>query len=214
MEIFFLRHGETLWNREKRVQGSTPHVDLTEFGVKLAELTREGFAAKGIRFDKAFTSPLRRALHTAEIVMQGQSCPLVVEPRLREMGFGPYEGTIIADGFFVDANIRACFREPQRYAPPPGAESFAAVEARLVDFMEGELRPLEGSCERVLVVSHGGMMRTVLRHLLKTPLSEYWNGRQPNCCVHIVKLEGGQFSLVRQTEVFYDPAIAATVPSV
>ena len=113
MLICFLRHGETLWNREKRIQGTTPHTDLTDFGVRLAEWTRDGLAARGIRFDRAYTSPLRRAAHTAEIILRGQGCPLVADARLREMAFGPYEGTTMGDGRWEDENIRAMFQDPE-----------------------------------------------------------------------------------------------------
>ena len=214
MDIYFLRHGETLWNREKRLQGSTPHTDLTDFGIRLAEWTRDGLKARGISFDRAYTSPLRRARHTAEIVARGLGLEPADDPRLREMDFGKYEGSLIRDGGFADGNIRNCFRDPERYSPPTGAESFDEVEARLAAFLDDEMRPLEGTCARVLAVSHGGFMRMLVRHLLRTPLSVFWDGRQPNCCVHIVRLEGGVFSLVEQGAVFYDPALAATVPSV
>ena len=186
MLICFLRHGETLWNREKRIQGTTPHTDLTDFGVRLAEWTRDGLAARGIRFDRAYTSPLRRAAHTAEIILRGQGCPLVADARLREMAFGPYEGTTMGDGRWEDENIRAMFQDPENYRAPDGAETF-----------------------EVLAVSHGGLMRTLLRILQKTPLTSYWQGRQPNCCAHLVSLEKGVFSLVGQSVVFYDAAQAA-----
>ena len=214
MLIYFLRHGETMWNRESRIQGTTPYTDLTDFGVRLAELTRDGMAARDLRFDRAYTSPLRRAAHTAEIVMRGQTCPLIIDDRVREMSFGKYEGTRIGDGLWEDDNIRALFRNPPAYVPPPGAETPDDVQERFQDFLQGEILPREGTCERILVVCHGGIMRTVLRYLLHTPLKDYWNGRQPNCCVHIAKLENGAFSLVEQSAVFYDPDLAATVPSV
>lgn len=214
MLIYFLRHGETPWNRESRIQGTTPHTDLTDFGVRLAELTRDGFAARGIRFDRAYTSPLRRAAHTAEIVLAGQACPLVADERLREMGFGPYEGTRMGDGRWADDNIRAMFRDPENYRPPPGAETFDDVARRLADFLQNELAPLEGGCRTVLAVSHGGLMRTLLRVLRKTPLAAYWNGRQPNCCAHIVSLEKGVFTLVEQSVVLYDAELAEKALSV
>ncbi len=213
MLIYFLRHGETPWNREARLQGATPYTDLTDFGVHLAELTRDGFAAQGIRFDRAYTSPLRRAVHTAEIVLRGQDCPLVADARLREMGFGRYEGSQIRDGFWEDDNVRTLFQDPANYHPPAEAETFEAVSARVSDFLENELSPLEGSCRNILAVSHGGFMRSLLLILRKTPLGDYWKGRQPNCCVHIVLLEKGVFSLVRQSAVFYDAELAKTVPS-
>lgn len=214
MDIYFLRHGETQWNHEKRLQGSTPYTDLTDFGVRLAEWTRDGFKARGVSFDRAYTSPLLRARHTAEIVARGLGLEPVDDARLREMDFGAYEGSLIRDGEFADDNIRNCFRDPPRYVPPPGAESFEEVEARLAAFLADEMRPLEGKCAKVLAVSHGYFMRMLVRHMMRAPLASIRGGRQPNCCVHIVRLEGGVFHLVEQGVVFYDQALAATVPSV
>ena len=52
MEIYFLRHGETEWNRERRIQGSTEWTDLTGDGVRLAEETLGGMLAQGLTFDR------------------------------------------------------------------------------------------------------------------------------------------------------------------
>ncbi len=214
MTIYFLRHGETAWNRERRLQGSTYGIDLTDFGVRLSEWTRDGFAARGIRIDRAYTSPFRRAAHTAEIVMAGSSCPLVTDDRLREMCFGAYEGTRIGNDHWVDDNVRLLFQDPDHYLPPAGAESFAEVDARIRDFLDNEIAPLEGSCENVLAVSHGGLLRALLRSLQNLPLARFWVGRQPNCCIHIVRCVGGAFSLVEQSATFYDTKLAATLSSV
>lgn len=214
MLIYFLRHGETMWNRESRIQGTTPYTDLTDFGVRLAELTLDGITARDLKFDRVYVSPLRRAMHTAEIVMRGQTCPLIVDDRVREMSFGKYEGTRIGDGLWEDDNIRSLFRNPPAYVPPPGAEALDDVLVRFTDFLEKEIMPLEGTCGNVLVVCHGGIMRTVLRYMLHTPVEKYWDGRQPNCCVHIVSLKDGNFTLEEQSAVFYDSALAAKVPSV
>ncbi len=214
MRIYFIRHGETLWNKEKKIQGTTPYTDLTDFGVKLAEMTREGLAMRSIRFDRAYTSPLRRAVHTAEIILEGQSCPLVADSRLREMGFGCYEGTKIGEGLWADDNIRAMFTNPVNYRPPEGAETFESVAERLRDFLDNEIRPLESTCENILAISHGGAMRTLVRLMLDIPLAAYWKGRQPNCCSHIISLDHGLFTLLEQSAVFYDTRLAASVPSV
>ena len=214
MRIYFIRHGETFWNREKKIQGTTPYTDLTDFGVKLAEMTREGLAMRSIRFDRAYTSPLRRAVHTAEIILAGQPCPLIVDNRLREMGFGEYEGTGIGEGLWADDNIRAMFNDPANYRPPQDADTFEAVAERLKDFLDNEIKPLEGTCENILAISHGGAMRSLLRILLDTPLAAYWKGRQPNCCAHILSLEHGRFTLLEQSVVIYDTTLAASVPTV
>ena len=92
LEVHFLRHGETAWNRAKVLQGSIPYTELTARGVRMAEETARGMAAAGIRYDKIYVSHLRRAYRTAEIVAKAQGMKPVVDTRLREMGMGKYEG--------------------------------------------------------------------------------------------------------------------------
>ena len=202
MEVFFLRHGETEWNAEKRIQGSTDWTDLTDAGVRVAEATRDGMRARGLTFDRLYSSPYRRALHTAQVLGAGLGLEPIVDRRLCEISFGPYEGTIYSEGRFADDNIRCCFQDPPRYVAPEGAESFDAVAARVKDFFDSELTPLAGRFTRVLAVAHGGILRTVLRLAAQIPLEEFWKGTQPNCCSHIVDLTGGHLSLKARSVVF------------
>ena len=202
MEVYFLRHGETEWNRERRIQGSTEWTDLTEEGVRLAEATRYGMLAQGMTFDRIYSSPYRRALHTARILAEGFGLDPVIDDRLREISFGPYEGTRYGEGLFVDDNIRACFLDPPRYVARDGAEPFAAVAARVRDFVDRELSPISETCSRVLVVAHGGILRTVLGLASDRPLADFWKGPQPNCCAHVVTLADGRLALKARAVVF------------
>ena len=201
MEVYLLRHGETPWNREKKIQGSTEWVDLNDFGVELAERTRDGLLAEGVTFDRVFTSPLRRALHTARIIADGYG--LVPEPddRLKEMNFGRYEGTCMLEGAFADSNIRACFKDPPSFVPD-GGESFDDLLTRADEFIREVLLPLEGNVGRVLVVSHGAFMRSLIRCVTDRPLKDYWQGVQPNCCVHIVEILNGNLSVREMSRTF------------
>ena len=202
MEIYFLRHGETEWNRERRIQGSTEWTDLTEDGVRAAETTRNGMLEQGLTFDRVFSSPYRRALHTAQLVGAGFGLEPIVDSRLREISFGPYEGTRYGEGLFADDNIRACFLDTPRYVARDGAEPFAAVTARVRDFIGETLAPLAATCTRVLAVTHGGILRTVLGLVTDRPLADFWKGAQPNCCAHVVMLDGGALSLKARAVAF------------
>ena len=202
MEVYFLRHGETAWNRERRIQGSTGWTDLTDDGVRLAEATLHGMLAQGLKFDRIFTSPYLRALHTAKIIGEGFGLEPTADDRLCGISFGPYEGTHYSDGLFVDDNIRACFRDPPNYVARDGAESFETVAARVRDFMENVLGPLAATCSRVLVVAHGGILRTVVGIATGRPLADFWKGHQPNCCAHVATLDESGFSLKAQSVVF------------
>ena len=203
MEIYFLRHGETAWNRERRIQGSTEWTDLTEEGGRLAEETLSGMLAQGLTFERIFSSPYCRALHTAQILGAGFGLAPIVDERLREISFGPYEGTRYGEGLFADDNIRACFLDPPRYVAPDGAEPFDAVATRVRDFIDRTLAPLADMCTRVLVVAHGGILRTVLRLTGDLSLADFWQGPQPNCCVHVATLADGKLMLKARAVVFH-----------
>ena len=84
--IYIVRHGQTVWNKEARIQGHTD-IALSERGMQQAGLLRERMAATPL--DAAYTSDLRRACETAEIVLQGRGVPLYPTPRLREYQKGP-----------------------------------------------------------------------------------------------------------------------------
>ena len=201
MEVYFLRHGETPWNQEKKIQGSTEWVDLSDYGIQLAERTRDGMVSAGLSFERIFTSPLRRAFHTAQIISSGFGIDPEPDSRIREMGFGQYEGTLMLEGSFEDSNIRACFKDPPSFIPK-GGESFDDVLARAREFFQEILIPLEGKVNRVLAVSHGAFMRSAVRYVTGRPLKDYWQGLQPNCCVHIIEILNGRCSVKEMAKSF------------
>ena len=94
MKLYMIRHGQTEWNKEKRLQGRAD-IPLNAYGIQLAEETRDGLL--GVRFDIAFTSPLKRAKKTAQILLEGQEVKLIEDERIIEIGFGSYEGLCYAE---------------------------------------------------------------------------------------------------------------------
>ena len=89
MVLYFIRHGETSWNVEGKMQGQTD-IPLNENGIRLAQETAEGM--KEIPFDLCITSPLSRARQTAEIVLGGRKVPIIEDARIEELSFGNWEG--------------------------------------------------------------------------------------------------------------------------
>ena len=208
MLIAFMRHGQTEWNARHLLQGSNRDIDLTDEGVHQVEAAADGLVRGGWRFDRVYVSPYRRAVHSAEIVCSRLGGTPIVDDRVREIAFGEYEGTPYLNGDYVDDNIRSAFECPSKYVPR-GGESYDEVMSRVRDFLEHELKPLEGTCERVLVVAHGGLLRAVMATVADVHLDDYWRGRQPNCCVHLVTLEDGRFTL-RERNV--DPKAGGALP--
>ena len=94
--IYFVRHGETVWNREKRIAGSTD-VALTEKGREEAEERGKELAVMGLNVDRIYSSPLSRAYDTALIIASHLKVEVVKDEKLREQDFGYWEGVAPGD---------------------------------------------------------------------------------------------------------------------
>ena len=115
MELYIVRHGQTVWNKERKLQGSTD-IMLNEEGIRLAKLTGEGL--KNIFFDKIYSSPLKRAYDTACYIRGDRNIPIVKDERIRELCFGDLEGRNM-DEMSADksSHFQHFFDEPQLYVP-------------------------------------------------------------------------------------------------
>lgn len=184
--LLIVRHGETVWNHQGRIQGHTD-VALSERGLQQARLLAGRLAATPI--DAAYCSDLRRAAETAEAILHGRTDgrppPLQPTPRLREYHKGAYEG-------LTDAEIRRKF--PGEYPAyltknldfaPAGGESVWAVSVRMAAIInEIKARHLG---ETALVVGHGGSLRAAMRALLGMPPDGNWRFAFANCSLTIVE---------------------------
>ena len=85
MKLYIIRHGETVWNTEGRLQGKED-IELNENGIRLAKVTAE--AMRDIPFDLAITSPLKRARQTAELIVGDRKIPVIEDERIEEITFG------------------------------------------------------------------------------------------------------------------------------
>ncbi len=174
-ELWLVRHGQTDWNQEYRLQGQKD-IPLNENGLSQAHSLAVELA--GQLFDAAFTSDLLRARNTAEILIKNRAIPLRVDARLRERDFGLWEGIhydAIAAAY--PAEYAARQQDPIGYRIPAG-ESLNDVASRVcgavVDIYR--LHP-QG---RVLVVSHGQALAVLKCLALGDPLELYRNHRFEN----------------------------------
>lgn len=150
-ELCLIRHGETEWNLKGLTQGSTD-IPLNELGREQARLT--GAHLTGERWDALYASDLSRARETAAIIGGEVGLPApVTDARLRERGFGEAEG--------LGVDVRK-----SRYTDSssiPGAEPWAQVSERGIEALEEIVRKHDG--RRLIVVSHGGLIISVLGRL-------------------------------------------------
>lgn len=182
MQLHLIRHGETGWNAEGRVQG---HADnpLNEIGRGQARALRERLAH--LRPARIYASSSRRARETAELGFGHLELEVVVTDQLREICLGDWEGHLYqALEQSHPEQVRQFRQEPHNFRYP-GAETFAELQARgLVALAEIVARETPGS--DILVVSHGAMIRTLLSHYLERPLSRLWEPPRMHNCAHSI----------------------------
>lgn len=204
MKLYFIRHGETDWNIVKRLQGATD-IPLNENGEALAKLTAEGL--KEIPFDVIFTSPLKRAYRTAEILKGDREIPLIKEERIREICFGDYEGLVSkSEGYSIpDPDFKFFFTKTNCYKTPPNGESIESLLKRTGEFLE-ELKHREDLKEKtILISSHGAAVRALLSNIEKCDLAQFWGGGvHKNCGVSCVELVDGTYKILWENRIFYD----------
>lgn len=165
MRLYIMRHGETEWNVRRLYQGHSD-IPLNENGVALAEITGRGL--RDIPFDLAFTSPLRRARQTAEIVLRGRDVPLAEEPKLIEIAFGVYEGCTALPQSGTphpDPNLLNFIRDPEHYVAPEGGESIPGLCMRMSAYLNSLIRRRDLQDKTILLSTHGaGHLRHAQRH--------------------------------------------------
>ena len=207
MKIYLIRHGETEWNKDRRLQGQSD-VPLNAYGRELAEETAKALEREGTIFDRAFASPLSRALETARILTAGRDIPLETDRRLMEMNFGAYEGSAFDPPKKDPAHpLHDFLCRPEAYVPAAGAESFEQVMTRARRFLEEKILPLERSCKAVLVAAHGAFNRCLLGTIQDMPLEEFWKVGMPNCAVSILSLDAGKFAILEESRIYYDKPV-------
>lgn len=202
MEIYIVRHGETIWNKEKRLQGSTD-IELGEKGRELAIKTGEALMDTNI--DMIFSSPLKRALETARLIQNGRNIPLTTDDRLRELNFGISEGKRY-DELYEEQNcyFKYFFTEPQLYQPSENGETLEHLIHRAGNFVKDVIEPLASSCERVMIVAHGALNKALMCYIKQHSTEHFWSGGlQRNCNVMIIDYTDGKYTIIDETKTFY-----------
>ncbi|MBZ0252933.1 MAG: histidine phosphatase family protein [Candidatus Methylomirabilis sp.] len=165
MRVWLARHGETLWNRERRVQGVTD-VPLSDLGRRQAALL--GDLLSGARPEAVYCSPLSRARDTGRAVAARHGLELRIRPGLQELNQGVLEGKTFAEMVAGHGDlVREWWRDPgdQRL---PGGESMMELQARAWAVLD-EIRT--GPEREVVVVSHNMTIRAILARALEQSLA-------------------------------------------
>ena len=156
--ILAIRHGETAWNVDTRIQG---HLDIPLNAKGRWQAGRLAEALRDEPVHAIYASDLTRAWETAQYLGQMQSLPVAKEKGLRERDFGDFEGKTFAEieALLPEQAMRWRKRDPEFY--PAGGESLIALRARVLQAAE-QLAALHPG-EQIALVSHGGVMDVLYR---------------------------------------------------
>lgn len=183
-KIYLVRHGKIECGNEKRYIGMTD-LPLNREGMDQAGKLKDFFS--DIELEKAYVSPLRRCVQTSEIILERRSIERIMVEELTEINMGEWEGKSFD-------YVRSRFPEQFDYRGshidtfiPPGGESFYQLQKRVMPAFEDIIRSNSGN---ILVIAHAGVNRVILSQLLKLPLSELMNIRQPYGCINVLIRDG------------------------
>jgi 2,3-bisphosphoglycerate-dependent phosphoglycerate mutase len=165
MLLYLIRHGESIYNSEGRIQGQAD-IELSDFGHRQAQAIAQGLSS--VSLDAVFSSPLKRAYQTAQPLARLQGLELQTHDGLKEINAGAFSGLLWSEVATAYPQYVEQWNEQHMDFVIPGGESRQMLQARgMAAFNQIANLPLE----RVAVVAHGGLLCTTLKGLLQIPAS-------------------------------------------
>ena len=168
-QVYFVRHGQTIWNVENKICGATD-IALTELGHKQAVETGKKILEQGIKADEILYSPLIRAKDTALHIAEITGIPAREEARLKEQNFGKYESTPRDGAEFREAKKQFvnCYE---------GGESMLHLAQRIYNLLD----EVAASDKTYILVAHNGIARVVQSYFYEMTNEEYAMAGIRNC---------------------------------
>lgn len=203
MLLYFIRHGQTDWNKERRMQGQSD-IPLNENGRESA--IEAGKTLANTPIDLAFSSPLKRAKETAGLVLARRDIPIMEDARIQEIAFGVCEGMTGRD---ENQQPIGCFAEffahPELYKAPENGEDAKMLCARTWNFLDDIISRKELQDKSILIATHGAALQSMMLWVKKQPISEFWkSGLKKNCSVTKVEVKDGQVKVLEEGEKQYN----------
>jgi len=165
--LVLVRHGESEWNR-KNIFTGLRNPDLTDKGVIEAVWAGRVLKSEGLRFDISFTSKLKRAQHTLDIILGeigGELPPVVEDAALNERDYGELSGLNKDQARERWGEERVLAWRRSFDIPPPGGESLKDTAARVIPYYQEKIWPELAAGKTVLVAAHGTSLRALIMHL-------------------------------------------------
>ena len=196
-EIILVRHGETEWNVEEVFRGRID-IELNDTGIKQAELLA-GYL-RDIKIDAIYSSPLKRALKTAEIIASYHKLAVEIAPGLIDFNYGKLQGLAHQQ---VKDKYKELYAEwinsPDKVKMPTG-ESLNDVRKRATGVVAEVIAKYKGT---VVLVSHRVVNKVLICALLGLDNSHFWNIKQDMCGITTFTYENGRFILTKHNNTSY-----------
>lgn len=162
--LVLLRHGQSVYNLENRFTGSAD-IDLSANGI--AEAHQSAELLKDYNIDVAFTSVLKRAVHTLEIILDsiGKSIPVYKSAALNERCYGDLEGLNKTDTEIKYSVLQVLMWRRSYQIAPPNGESLQNTCDRVLQYYQSDIVPKLRENKNVLVVAHGNSLRALIMYL-------------------------------------------------
>jgi len=196
-EIILVRHGETEWNVAEVFRGRID-IELNETGIKQAELLAEYL--KDMSIVAIYSSPLKRAVKTAEIIASYHNFNVEIASGLIDFDFGEWQGLSHQEVKDKYRELYAEWIKNPRRVKMPGGESLNDVRRRAVAVVDNAITKYEGT---VVLVSHRVVNKVLICALLGLDNSHFWNIRQDTCGTTTFAYEKGRFILVSHNNTSY-----------
>lgn len=162
MKIYYVRHGQTDWNLERKIQGGETEKDLNETGIEQAKQARE--KVKELEYDMIIRSPMKRVEQTMNIINQKHDIPIIIDERIMERRVGELEGHISTE------EIENKIWDYELNYDIPGGENIKDFEKRILEFIQEIKEKYQD--KTLLVVAHGGVAKILIANLCNMPDSK------------------------------------------
>ena len=189
LHLLFVRHGQTRSNVERRYMGQSDS-PLTPIGIAQAEALAKRLSK--YRVDAIYSSDLGRAARTSKIISQVCHLPVMYDKRLRERHAGLLQGELEVNARVKHAQVFAeITRMGAEYVFPGGGESGLQIEERMASFLDNMRENHSG--ETVVAITHGGILRVLLWHILRFPYDAIFRLRCDNTSISSLAFSDGQW---------------------
>jgi probable phosphoglycerate mutase len=203
MNLYIIRHGESTWNKENKIQGHS-NPCLSKTGLLQARFLAKRFA--DIKVDRLYSSPLLRSYQTARAVSSALKLKIIKKEGLKEIGLGEWESKTPdeIDRLYDNKYLKWLKVGPTKVRIP-GAEGISIFRKRIDRAFADIIRENSGR-DNIVVVTHGGVIASFLARLIRADFDRLiLKLHLPNTCVTLVSFEEGRGCLIHIADTFHLP---------